>query len=190
MKSTLETGRDFPGKGAVIGPFRPANAGFFAWWNMTFRLQTLKKRSDFLRARNGRYFATPGLVLQAVRVDNPGQGASCPTGNGACSENGVSLGNHWARFGFTATRKLGNAVIRNRVKRRLRAAVRQIAPQMARADTEYVLIGRKSTLKRPFSSLLQDLTIAFGKVHGNSGRNRKNQRRRHRGSSRSDHKTA
>lgn len=143
---------------------------------MTFRLHTLKKRADFLRARNGRYFATSGLVLQigkksAKSPDSDDQSAPEPQ-------------NTPARFGFTATKKLGNAVIRNRIKRRLREVVREIAPQMAREGYEYVLIGRKSTLKRPFSSLLQDLTLAFAKVHGNRvhdnrahgnrGRNRKN----------------
>ena len=88
------------------------------------------------------------------------------------------------RFGFTATKKLGNAVVRNRVKRRLREAVRLIAPQKALDGYEYVLIGRKSTLKRPFSALLHDLTIAFANVHGkrverkrvqaNSGKHRNN----------------
>ena len=137
---------------------------------MTFRLQTLRKRADFLRARNGRYFATPGLVLQVCKVQ--AASPSPPSGRGAdmrgaedctpCSDHG----NKAPRFGFTATKKLGNAVVRNRIKRRLREVVRLIAPQKARAGYEYVLIGRKSTLKRPFSSLLQDLTIAFAKVHG------------------------
>ncbi len=145
---------------------------------MVFRLQTLKKRADFLRARNGRYCAMPGLVLQASRVMD-----QKPT-----DDDGPYVSQDMARFGFTATKKLGNAVVRNRVKRRLREAVRLIAPQKAHPDCEYVLIGRKSTLKRPFSSLLQDLTIAFARVHdrrvhkkrvqGSKGSNRKNQGRR------------
>ncbi len=125
---------------------------------MSFRLQTLKKRAEFVRARNGRYFAAHGLVLQAVRLSS----ASPEKSPASYADEGQRP----ARFGFTATKKLGNAVIRNKIKRRLREAVRAIAPQMARPGYEYVLIGRKSTLKRPFSSLLQDLTIAFDRVHG------------------------
>ena len=143
---------------------------------MTFKLQTLKKRADFLRARSGRHCVTPGLILQASRAthrqetDRRGRDLT-----GRATRYGRTLADkdEFARFGFTATKKLGNAVDRNRIKRRLREAVRQIAPQRARKDYEYVLIGRKSTLKRPFSSLLKDLTIAFGKVHSNSGNNRK-----------------
>lgn len=126
---------------------------------MVFRLQTLKKRADFLRARNGRYFAAPGLVLQIGKKP-----AKSPDVSALTVKDGQTTP---ARFGFTATKKLGNAVIRNRIKRRLREVVREIAPQMAREGYEYVLIGRQSTLKRPFSSLLQDLTLAFAKVHGN-----------------------
>ncbi len=139
---------------------------------MTFRLHTLKKRADFLRARNGRYFAANGLVLQSSKIG----------GRELLEGEHVDPG---PRFGFTATKKLGNAVVRNRIKRRLREVVRLIAPQKARNGYEYVLIGRKSTLKRPFSALLHDLTIAFANVHGkrverkrvqsNSGKNRNNQ---------------
>ena len=135
---------------------------------MGFRLQTLKKRSDFLKARNGRYFAASGLVLQAVK------GSIDPHD----SQQREAV---FPRFGFTATKKLGNAVVRNRIKRRLREAVRQIAPQKARPGYEYVLIGRKSTLKRPFSSLLQDLAIAFDRVHGKRICRKKRQERKTQG---------
>ncbi len=137
---------------------------------MSFKLHTLKKRADFLRARNGRYYATGGLVLQASKAlprKSPlhHKAAQGLAGKVVGDEVDQQIGLKTARFGFTATKKLGNAVIRNRVKRRLREAVRQIAPQKAHTGYEYVLIGRKSTLKRPFSSLLRDLTIAFAKVH-------------------------
>ena len=128
---------------------------------MVFRLHTLKKRAQFVRARNGRYFAAPGLILQAIPV-RAADHEPDPAPSASTSKDKYDP---CARFGFTATKKLGNAVVRNRTKRRLREAVRLIAPQAARTDTEYVLIGRKSTLKRPFSALLHDLTIAFGKVH-------------------------
>ena len=135
---------------------------------MTFQLHTLKKRADFLRARSGRYFAANGLVIQSSKMqidqhlDDP---IAEPQNSDSKNVENLSV-LHQPRFGFTATKKLGNAVVRNRIKRRLRDAVRLIAPQKARPGYEYVLIGRKSTLKRPFSALLRDLTIAFDRVHG------------------------
>ena len=128
---------------------------------MSFRLQTLKKRADFLRVRKGRYSAMPGLVLQARKQEGTREGL--------------------ARFGFTATKKLGKAVVRNRIKRRLREAVRLIAPQKARTGYDYVLIGRQSTLKRPFSSLLHDLARAFAHVHGRGAKGKRAQAHKRRG---------
>ena len=129
---------------------------------MRFHLLTIRKRADFLRARNGRYFAAPGLVLQLA----PESKKSCDP----VADSVEPAQKNPARFGFTVTKKVGNAGIRNRIRRRLRAAVREIAPQKARPGCEYVLIGRKSTLKRPFMSLLHDLTIAFDRVHGKRGK--------------------
>ncbi len=70
-----------------------------------------------------------------------------------------------ARFGFTATRKLGGAVVRNRAKRRLRALVRHLASRDAKPGYDYVLIAREGTLKRPFAALLDDFRVALQKVH-------------------------
>jgi ribonuclease P protein component len=69
------------------------------------------------------------------------------------------------RAGFTATKKLGNAVQRNRAKRRLRAAVQAVMPLHARAGHDYVLVARDGSLTRSYPDLLNDLTIALGKVH-------------------------
>jgi ribonuclease P protein component len=68
------------------------------------------------------------------------------------------------RVGFTVTKKVGNAVVRNRVKRRLRAAAAEVFPRLGRADTDYVVIGRLATLTRPFPALLQDLEQAVEKL--------------------------
>jgi ribonuclease P protein component len=110
----------------------------------------LKRRSDFLRiARSGRKWAVPGLVLQVGR-DDPRDGATGP---------GVAI-----RVGFTASRKVGNAVARNRVRRRLRAAAEEILPVHAKLGRDYVIIGRVATLRRPFDALLGDLENALKRV--------------------------
>ncbi len=110
-------------------------------------LVRLKRRADFLRvARAGRRFAMPGLVLQVAE----GQ----PGGAGNGMETSVGIG-------FTASKKVGNAVARNRVKRRLRAAVVEVMPTHAAPGRDYVLIGRTATLRRPFPDLLADLLDAL-----------------------------
>jgi ribonuclease P protein component len=68
------------------------------------------------------------------------------------------------RVGFTVSRKVGNAVERNRVRRRLRAAAELVMPTHARQDCDYVVIGRRQTLTRPFSALVQDFERALRKV--------------------------
>ncbi len=67
------------------------------------------------------------------------------------------------RVGFTVSRKVGNAVARNRARRRLRAAVDRVMPTRARPGYDFVVIGRAGTLTRPFDSLVGDLTTA---LHG------------------------
>jgi ribonuclease P protein component len=99
----------------------------------------LKKRRDFLRAaQRGRRAVRPGLVLQAV----PG-----PEGT--------------LRVGFTVTRKVGNAVMRNRARRRLKEAARLTLPAAATPGWDLVLIGREGTLTRPFERLKDDLRGAL-----------------------------
>ena len=70
------------------------------------------------------------------------------------------------RIGFTASRKIGNAVARNRAKRRLRAAVRAALPLSGRAGHDYVLVARASILTRDFQALLGDLVAAMAAAHG------------------------
>jgi ribonuclease P protein component len=109
------------------------------------KVSRLVKRADFLRLARGRKWAAPGLVLQMA-----------PT-----PETADAL-----RVGFTATKKLGSAVVRNRVKRRLRDAARQVLPLSGISGHDYVLIGREATAERPFNALLDDLKQALRKVHG------------------------
>ena len=108
---------------------------------------TLTKRPDFLRAARARHAATKSMVVQA-RNRTPGEA------------DGI-------RVGFTCSKKVGNAVARNRAKRRLRAAAREILPQLGLDGWDYVLIGRASvTASRNYSDLLADLTGALRKLHG------------------------
>ena len=68
------------------------------------------------------------------------------------------------RIGFTVSRKVGNAVTRNRVKRRLREIARPIVPAHGFAGSDHVLIGRTGAIDREFASLRQDLTRALQRV--------------------------
>lgn len=109
----------------------------------------LKKRAEFLRvARGRRKTAMPGLVLQAAKW----RGGTSEDTNGAA-----------IRVGYTASRKVGNAVARNRARRRLRAAVAQVMPG-AVGRTDYVVIARQGTLKRPFTALTTDLEKALKRL--------------------------
>jgi ribonuclease P protein component len=104
-------------------------------------------RADFLRVAAARRRAVlPGLILQAA----PRQERSCAL---------ASLG-----VGFTASRKVGNAVIRNRAKRRLRAAAAAILPEQGQPGTDYVLIARAGTADRAYAELLADLATALRRI--------------------------
>jgi ribonuclease P protein component len=111
------------------------------------RLATLKTRADFLRVAACRTKAvTPGLILQAAPRPTEGLAGSAP------------------RVGFTASRKVGNAVVRNRAKRRLRAAAVQLLADQGSFGTDYVLIARSGTASRPYQALLDDLAAALRRI--------------------------
>ncbi len=74
------------------------------------------------------------------------------------------------RVGFTASKKIGGAVVRNRAKRRLRAAAAAVLPLSGVAGTDYVLVARRDTVTRPFDSLLSDLAQALRAAHVKLGR--------------------
>ena len=68
------------------------------------------------------------------------------------------------RIGYTVTKKVGNAVVRNRMKRRLRALARELLPAQGLPGADHVLIGRNGGIERDFDSLRRELGKAFGKV--------------------------
>jgi ribonuclease P protein component len=105
---------------------------------------TIRDRADFLRVRGGPRWSGPAFLLELRerRPDGP------------------------ARFGFTVTRKLGNAVVRNRIKRRLRHAVRAVAAAGTRAGCDYVIVARPAAVSQPFADLQRDLSTALRRVHG------------------------
>ena len=108
-------------------------------------LKGLRKRADFLRAASARRQGTAGFMLQA-RARNDGDPA--------------------VRLGFTCSKKIGNAVARNRAKRRLREVARLALPALARPGWDYVLVGRPdATVTRDFALLLTDLAAAVRGVH-------------------------
>jgi ribonuclease P protein component len=98
----------------------------------------LKRRADFLRvAAARRKWAAPGLILQAAPNPEPAD--------------------QTIRVGFTASRKVGNAVKRNRARRRLKALVAEMIASGANPGLDLVLIARTSTVDRPFDELRRDL---------------------------------
>ena len=107
------------------------------------RVVRLKRRREFLAVAGTRCrWVTPAFVVQA----GP---------RGAPDEIGI---------GFTASRRIGGAVARNRARRRLRAAVRAILPGAARPGYDYVLVARPAILTCPFNVVLSDLATAFARV--------------------------
>jgi ribonuclease P protein component len=103
----------------------------------------LKRRREFLAVAGTRCrWAAPAFVLQA----GP---------RGAAEEIGI---------GFTATRRIGNAVARNRARRRMRAAAQALLPGAAKPGYDYVLVARPAILTCPFEALLSDLANAFARV--------------------------
>ena len=106
-------------------------------------VERLRKRADFLAAAAGTRTSATGFVLQTKqRVD---QGP--------------------ARVGFTVSAKVGNAVERNRVRRRLREIVRLSDAGRLRPGNDYVLIGRRAALDLSFDRMVEDLTVALNRAH-------------------------
>ncbi len=115
----------------------------------TVGLTTLKRRAEFLRVRGGLRWSTPTLVLEAKPRD-------CDALAGKEAQG--------ARFGYTVSKKVGKAVVRNRIRRRLKAATRELL-EFARPGYDYVIIARPDAAERSFAELKADLAQAFLRVH-------------------------
>ncbi len=108
-------------------------------------IETLKNRPDFLKAAQARRQGTGGFLLQ-----------------GRARDDGADL----VRVGFTASKKIGNAVARNRAKRRLRAVAKAVLPKQALLGWDYVLVAKpEATVSRRYVDLITDLEVALAAVH-------------------------
>jgi len=108
-------------------------------------LETLRKRADFLACARSRKQPMPGFLLQARRREEDGD---------------------LIRVGYTASKKVGNSVIRNRAKRRLRALARAVIAAQGRPGWDYVLVARGGeTIARPFVRLEAELAQAIETIH-------------------------
>ncbi len=113
------------------------------------RIATIRKRADFVAANRGIRVARPGFVLLVNRDVVPAEEADL-------------------RFGVTVTKKIGNAVVRNRMKRRFRELLRAALPVQGLADHDHVLIGRAGGVERDFHTMADELAKALR--HAREGR--------------------
>jgi ribonuclease P protein component len=107
----------------------------------------IRKRSDFLAANRGKRYATPGFVLLVFdrRDDDAAK-----------------------RLGITITKKVGNAVVRNRMRRRFRELARELLDAHGKAGADHILIGRDGGIERDFDTLRAEMAKALGKLaHSN-----------------------
>jgi ribonuclease P protein component len=110
-------------------------------------MERLRQRADFLAAAAGTKVTAPAFLLQARKRRDEGP----------------------VRCGFTVSKKVGNAVERNRVRRRLREIVRLSAGAAMRTGHDYVLVGRRAALNVPFARMVQDFDGALRRVHEGRG---------------------
>jgi ribonuclease P protein component len=117
-------------------------------------ITTLKVRAEFLAVRGGARASVPVCLIEARTRRTPAPGIPPQDG---------------PRFGFTVTKKLGNAVTRNRIRRRLKAAISELAPSKAVPGFDYVVVARAAAFDRPYPEIVADLTRAFAILHSTPG---------------------
>ncbi len=110
-------------------------------------MERLTRRTDFRAAAAGLRASVGAFVVQARRRAEDGP----------------------VRIGFTVSRQVGNAVERNRVRRRLRELVRHSSPQSLRGGHDYVLVGRRAALQLPFGDMVREFDKALVRVHAREG---------------------
>lgn len=118
------------------------------------------QRADFLAASRGKQIEKQGFILQTARRDGNDAEPLPP------------------RFGFTISKRVGNAVKRNRIRRRLREAARLASTGHAKDGADYVLIARRASLDLPFTRLVADLADGLDKVETSQPASRRSPRRR------------
>jgi ribonuclease P protein component len=116
------------------------------------RVVSLKRREDFLRLRGGVRWSTGAFVIETKR-------------RGEHPEAEVARAAAGPRFGLTVTKKLGGAVVRNRIRRRLKEALRGLEPDLALPEHDYVLIARAAASTWAFERLRQDLVRGLSHVN-------------------------
>lgn len=112
-------------------------------------LETMRKRAEFLAVRGGSRWSAPAFVLETKKRKTAPDGVSVPG----------------ARFGFTITKKIGNAVVRNKIRRRLKAALEPLVDSLAQPANDYVVVARRAAFDIPFATLQKDLERALQRVH-------------------------
>ncbi len=117
-------------------------------------INVLRRRADFVAANKGLRVARPGFVLLAHRN-----------------------GGHGMRYGITVTKRIGNAVVRNRMKRRFRALLREVLQEHGMADTDHVVIGREGGIERDFGLLRTELLAALERARAGKGDKPREKRR-------------
>ena len=124
----------------------PSGSPFAYLTSMHPNLSVIRKRRDFLAANRGLRVARPGFVLLAR--PNDGQGK---------------------RYGITVTKKIGNAVVRNRMKRRFRELLWAALPDAGLPDHDHILIGREGGIERDFAVLREELAAALARAAAGKG---------------------
>jgi len=121
------------------------------------QLTTLKKRQEFLRVRGGQRCQNVAFVLETKPRAAKDVVAT------------ATVGPEVPRFGFTITKKIGNAVTRNRIRRRLKHALSELADGFAKPGYDYIVVGRRRAATQPYSDLKKDLERCLQRVHDPRG---------------------